>query len=200
MFVKVHTTLSEKTNKVVEKEIKITTEKEIDIGNVEIGKEVVVKRISPENYPVFFTERFNSFKRTGSIVNYDTTSVNIGNGLNQTSGVFTAPVTGIYVLYFLALKTMESDHMTIRVMHNGKAVNSRQVSEGDKVGGNHWANLETQVILPLEAEDTVGVKLQTGTIQDVLNVPSEYGFKITTFSGFLLQGPMSSVELMSYTQ
>ena len=89
--------------------------------------------------------------------------------------------------------------MTIRVMHNGKAVNSRQVSEGNKGGGNHWANLETQVILPLEAEDTVGVKLQTGTIQDVLNVPSEYAFKITTFSGFLLQGPMSSVELMSYT-
>ena len=197
MFVKVHTTLSESatSTKDIKKEIKITTEEEIDVG-----KELIINRasFSPENYPVFYTERQTSFRSTGSIVNYEMTSVNIGNGLNQTTGVFTAPVTGIYVLYFSAMKVQNSPHITIRVMHNGKAVNSRQVSEGDKVGGNHWANLETQVILPLEAEDTVGVKLQTGAIYDD-KLPNEYIGKMTTFSGFLLQGPMTNVELMSYT-
>ena len=171
-------------------------EEETDIKNFETGEEVVTKRNFAASNPVFYAQRFTPFKTVGSIVNYDNTVVNIGNGLDQDAGIFTAPITGIYVFYFSALKNWGTVQMTIRVIHNDKTINSRQASSGERVAGDHWATLETQMTLPMNAGDTVGIMLQSGDIYDK-KLPSDYIGRATTFSGFLLQGPMTTGELHS---
>ena len=48
-------------------------------------------------------------------------SVNHGHGLNITSGIFTAPITGTYAFHFHAL-TRDGTATYIKFMHNGRNV------------------------------------------------------------------------------
>ncbi len=157
--------------------------------NIHSEQTVVTGLTYSARNPVFYAQRNTSFKMPGKIVNYDSTVLNIGNGFDALSGVFTAPKDGIYFFYFSGLKEWGTTNLTIQVMLNNQPVNSRHVSAGDRVSGDHWATLESQVTLPLNVGDTVAVKLYSGSMYDT-NLPNDFMGKTTTFSGFLLQEKM----------
>ncbi len=138
--------------------------------------------------PVFFARRETPFNTNETIVSYDSVLVNIGKGLNPDTGLFTAPVKGIYFFYFSASKKWGDVQMTIQVLHNDEIVTSKIVSAGDRQNAaNSASNLEVQTSLELEVGDTIGIYLYSGAIYDAKLSVNEFVDKSTTFSGFLIQ-------------
>ena len=138
--------------------------------------------------PVFYAQRESPYDKTGSIIPYDFVLMNIGNGLNPDTGVFTAPVKGIYFFYFSALKKSGEKHMTIQFLQNDQIVTSKVVSAGDRArAAFSGSNLEVQMTLELEIGDTVAMYMYSGAIADGKLTDNELVGRSTTFSGFLLQ-------------
>ena len=94
-----------------------------------------VNSMGPEIIVYLFCSFRNSqFDHEQSVVKYDGTLVNVGNGMNVTSGIFTAPHPGIYAFNFHAL-TRDGTATYIKIMHNGRNVGGayrRHEGEGDE--------------------------------------------------------------------
>ncbi|XP_056156075.1 complement C1q tumor necrosis factor-related protein 3-like [Lampris incognitus] len=100
---------------------------------------------------------------------------NTGNGYDQITGVFTAPVNGLY--YFTFSTYGYNTHLTgAFLMKNGV----RQVSTYDHHSSDHSDSSSNAVVLHLVAGDKVSVELwEDARVYDNLNGH-------TTFTGFLL--------------
>ena len=103
---------------------------------------------------------------------YDSVTVNAGQGYNKFSGIFQAPVTGIY-------------HFTSTVMSkSGTSVHVNIVKNGAPIAWNFadfegWESGSTTVIVELEAGDSVWVR-----DEDTGNRYLEHFYN--NFSGFLM--------------
>ncbi|XP_028980139.1 complement C1q-like protein 2 [Esox lucius] len=118
---------------------------------------------------------------TETTLTYDNVITNIGTGYDPATGIFTAPIKGVYYFRFTAFERRKSQWMALNMYHNDKIVlhNSEM---NDK--GNHMS-LSNALFLNLEKGDTV-----------YLNLPKGCGIHCSaanesTFSGFLLF-PMSA--------
>ncbi|XP_076581714.1 cerebellin-2-like [Chaetodon auriga] len=107
---------------------------------------------------------------------YRTVITNIGNAYSQVTGIFTAPVAGIY--YFTLFHHAGGHHAaSLSLMKNNQVVvmtyDHRTLNDGADNGGN-------AVFLQLQQGDQVRVSLEANT--------HVWGNDlVTTFSGFLLQ-------------
>jgi len=136
----------------------------------------------------FDAYRNSQFDHEQSVVKYDGTLVNVGNGMNVTSGIFTAPHPGIYAFNFHAL-TRDGTATYIKIMHNGRNVGGayrRHEGEGDESHDSVGQGLEkaegmlTQsVVVQVEENDQVSVFAYHGNIRDG-------GWHYTHFNGYLI--------------
>ena len=79
-----------------------------------------VRKMSKENDNIFNMFDYESFHPDDDIT-FDEAVTNIGNGMDADSGVFTAPVSGIYTFSFAAkVTTMPPALATIQVLKGGK--------------------------------------------------------------------------------
>ena len=81
--------------------------------------------------------RFNNPKMRGSVINYfDAQLFNTGNGMNLTSGVFTAPKPGVYHFSAVFVKSdggfvlVNPDPLHISIRLNGKNIAETFVKSG----------------------------------------------------------------------
>ncbi len=58
----------------------------------------------------FIAHRRRGFTHQNSIVTYDDVNLNAAGAVNAGTGIFTAPVKGIYFVSFLGLKEQQSDN------------------------------------------------------------------------------------------
>ncbi|KAK3093600.1 hypothetical protein FSP39_017952 [Pinctada imbricata] len=91
---------------------------------------------------------------SGTKLIFDRIFINIGNGYHETTGVFNAPKSGIYVFYYYALST-QNKVIYVDLYHNYHYVNSLygHISNGYANGGN-------AATLELMSGDTVYIKVR----------------------------------------
>jgi hypothetical protein len=97
--------------------------------------------------------------------------LNIGGGMNLTTGVFTAPTSGRYQFTFNANSYSDYNYCHLRVNGNKMGI-SYTVSKSN--------NMPMSIVLSLQNGDQVDMVLQQGTLFDNSNY-------FTHFSGILLE-------------
>ncbi|XP_072541551.1 complement C1q tumor necrosis factor-related protein 3-like [Salminus brasiliensis] len=101
--------------------------------------------------------------------------VNSGNAYNPSTGIFTAPVKGVYYFGFSAFANAKNS-MGVHLRKNGQQI----VSTYDYNSNHKDVNGANRAILLLEKGDQVYIGLWTG-----LKIFDSYN-SVSTFSGFLL--------------
>ncbi|XP_026114927.1 cerebellin-4-like [Carassius auratus] len=151
---------------------------EIRLANSEAQIEQI-KKETQDRPKVAFSASFGSngffgpVKADSTLV-YKNVFINVGDAYNQDTGIFTAPVRGVY--YFSFFYHCAPDHGTkLNLYRNGKPEALAQNHKSEQSAENGGNGL----ILLLEKEDQVYMVLQKNNwIWDTYNV--------TVFSGFLI--------------
>ena len=125
---------------------------------------------------VAFTAGVTSSSTTwnsGTLI-FNSVILNVGNGYNPSTGVFTSPVAGTYVFYVTAVE-YNKQYLVVDIVLNS-------VSKVRTMGHND-ASYQTganMVVLNLQKGDSVWVMYNAGTGYWTNSVPG------TTFTGFLI--------------
>lgn len=125
----------------------------------------------------FSAYRSLSYSTVGTIIPYTYSISNIGEGMNITTGVFTAPATGTYVFSFTG--RAGSDATKIDLLRNDR----QWVASYGALVGNNMAIHYTALLVKGE---TIDVQLTSGSIYDDINY-------YTHFVGFLLDEFIASL-------
>jgi len=98
---------------------------------------------------------------------------NVGNHYNTSTGIFTAPIAGVYFFQFNVYQNNTTDTEVDLYVGSQAVGNGRFMATGDSYGTCNNANT-----LMLSANDQVLVKVQVGT--------AYYNSTVSSFSGFLV--------------
>ena len=137
--------------------------------------------------PAFYAYGKEGYYKENTIITFNGTSLNIGNVFNATTGIFTAPVKGLYYFFFSCMKHWSFTSVTIRLMHNGAEVSTKHLRaqlNGATGPGDNYLFLDIQATLSLNVNDTVYIVLVKGAISDM---DANWLSRATTFTGFLIQ-------------
>ncbi|XP_062391652.1 cerebellin-1-like [Sardina pilchardus] len=99
---------------------------------------------------------------------------NIGNAYSHVTGIFTAPLRGVYYIRFTAQGISASNKLVMRLMKNGQQI----MAMYEYPNGNEYVN--NAVVLQLEVGDLIYMQLPSSS-QTFDNTDNH-----TTFSGFLI--------------
>ena len=144
---------------------------ETDIGVVDV-----------KSSPVYFhVQRNEPYTLNGTIIPFQIERLNVGGGMNITSGIFTAPKSGIYFFSFNGLKDSSASNLSVDLLHNSNLVTP--AFTWTKVDGSFTVSLSST--LRLKSGDQIGLRLIYGQLWD-----NQYHY--TKFNGMLLQEEMFS--------
>ena len=151
------------------------------IGNLEcFGR---VKTHAESNQVIFNVYRTSSFTAEESIVTYEGMNVDVNSNFDVNSGIFTAPVDGVYMFAF-SCRSFRSVHTWVSLRHNDKIVGSAYdhfYSANDtKIPNNRSSSVSLLKLLTLIKGDRVYVRNDGSSyMYDNNNVYTNFlGFKL----------------------
>ena len=137
------------------------------------------------NFPVFNAHRnaLVDLSNKMSSVSYDLVTINQGCNLNGATGVFTAPIKGLYFFSYSDTTLATSLYTAVKLYKNGDVVAAGYVDSGVRpwIVGPIFAKA-TLMLLP---GDQVSVR-QFGTGANPSAAPGWRSNNTITFTGFLL--------------
>ena len=143
--------------------------------------ETAVGVVDVKSSPVYFhVQRNSTFTLNGTTIPFQIERLNVGEGMNITSGIFTAPKSGIYFFAFSGVKDWPANALTVDLYHHSNLITR---AEGANVDGLHTATLSST--LSLKSGDRISLQLTTGQLHDSY-------VHHTDFTGLLLQEEMLS--------
>lgn len=117
-----------------------------------------------------------SSNSVGQILIFDTTTLNVGEAYNNLTGIFVAPMDGIYIFSTSLCGGKSPDgHNHVDIMKNGQEMGAAYSS-----GTGHLDQGSVTVVMQLSVGDEVHVSTQRH--EDI----SIYGDKLTSFTGCLI--------------
>jgi hypothetical protein len=130
-----------------------------------------VKNLSSSVY--FHVQRSSPYKTLSTPIAYQQANLNIGTAMNITTGVFTAPTSGVYYFSFVSISMGEGTNAVI-LRKNGQYIATSLVPSINY-------NPSLTATLKLNKSDQIDVYLSLGSILDDSN------YHYTQFSGILLE-------------
>lgn len=139
------------------------------IGNVE------VKTVSVH----FYVQRQSDFGTEYTIIPFEEEKLNVGGAMDLKTGVFTAPVPGIYHFDFSCLMHGKSSFLIVYIQLNGNTIGIA-TSNTEQLGGKAFLTISLHASLRLKKGDRVNMYKHGGTLHDT-------GDHFTHFSGWLVE-------------
>jgi len=132
----------------------------------------------------FYVQRQTPFATQDGVVPFEIERLNTGGAMNLTSGVFTAPVPGIYYFYFCGLKSDQAPNwLAVYLRLNGALVGQGYAPASFKTSGSSssYYTLAFGSTLRLAKGDKIDLfKWDDGVLYD-------YPGHSTHFTGWLLE-------------
>jgi len=130
----------------------------------------------------FYAQRATDYYGDGNPIPFELTRLNVGNGMNISSGIFTVPRDGIYFFSFNGLKSANAIPIYLNLMVNGYIAGSSFTGATED-----YFTVSLSSTLHLTNGDRVYLKLDDVGILD----ESASAGPFTHFSGILLQEDLS---------
>lgn len=150
-------------------------------GNVGIGTTTPAAKLDVDGYikstvPAFSVWQDNVDPRSaaGDTVTYDSTILNNGGNMDLGTGLFTAPIAGIYHFTFNTFRQQNTGTASVVFILNG--IEQKQRSYDSDASGD-YSPLSLATTRKMEAGDTIGVYVRQGEL---------HGSNNTEFTGFLV--------------
>jgi len=106
--------------------------------------------------PAFSVYRSATASYTSAVVIWDTKKFDVTNSYSTTTGLFTAPYTGIYQFNLILTGGPTGQTLGVCSLELNGALRTRDLFEGNILGTN--AELHSSAIVSLTAGDTIGIK------------------------------------------
>jgi hypothetical protein len=156
-----------------------------------IGFEKWIGYADVKSLPVYFyVQRNNSFPNVTNIpLTFDTAKLNVGDAMDLSTGIFTAPRTGIYFFSFTGIVVFPTSSSIIQGLRVGLYLNGNQIGVGEAEDANtingQNDELSLQSTLNLQAGDQICVQIDytQGAGAYVFDKPNHF----THFNGLLLE-------------
>ncbi|CAG0903155.1 unnamed protein product [Darwinula stevensoni] len=143
----------------------------MDLEDTDVGFQVYTGASIAEEGVYFDAVRVDGWSSVG-IIPFYFAEVNIGNGMDPSSGIFTAPLDGIYAFHFHCMT-----HETVQVLlRSNEVAKATLFSENES---NLGQMLGQSILLQLQIGDQVDLYLERGAIQSL-------GTRGIHFVGYLL--------------
>jgi C1q-related factor len=140
--------------------------------------EMAIGSVDVKSSPVYFyAQRYSDYIGDGKPMTFDFARTNIGGAMNTSSGIFTAPKSGIYLFSFSGLKGNVAVPLYLNLILNDYIVGSSFAG-----ASTDFSTISLVSTLHLRAGDNVSLKTNVNGILDD-NSAGPY----THFSGILLQ-------------
>lgn len=128
----------------------------------------------------FYVQRLSFLRKDGTIP-FNMARLNVGGAMNLSTGVFRAPVKGIYHFEFSALKDKDdSSNSYVHLYQNDKMIGSSYAMQGIYPGHSGIS-----ASLRLKAGDTISLKKASGGLND--HQDAGFPLQFTHFTGWLLE-------------
>ena len=148
--------------------------------------ETAVGVVDVKSSPVYFhVQRNSTYTLNGTTIPFQIGKLNVGGGMNITSGIFTAPKSGIYFFAFIAIKDWLVDVvLDVDLYHNSNRITK---AYGTPVTGSFTVTLSST--LSLKSGDNISLQLYQGQLFSNVH-------RHVFFNGWLLQEEMGWVGCM----
>jgi C1q-related factor len=145
------------------------------------GIETAIGVVDVKSSPVYFhVQRNETYNSVDTTIPFQFERLNVGGGMNITSGIFTAPKSGIYFFSFTGTKSSPANPLYVFLYHNSNRVT---IAYGYSLSGYFTATLSST--LSLKSGDQISLKLFFGQLHDDTD-------HYTNFNGMLLQEELIS--------
>ncbi|KAK3096172.1 hypothetical protein FSP39_024016 [Pinctada imbricata] len=124
-------------------------------------------------FSAYPTKAIQSISANTKII-FGSTRTNIGNAYNPTTGVFTAPIDGVYAFHWTLLNA-KGRYLSINIQVNGS---NKLILYGDARNYPNWYSASQSYVTELRKGDNVNLS-SDGT-------PGGYVHEYSTFTGYRL--------------
>jgi hypothetical protein len=125
--------------------------------------------------PTFYANGPAITANNQTVVNWATTQVNIGSGFNSTTGVYTAPVAGTYMITWDTIGNLTNDVYRFYLQKNGSTLFDFQVRADTNATGAEYSSTSSRtVFLNLAANDYINLRFTSDGGNIALNGNNQY--------------------------
>ena len=130
----------------------------------------------------FHVQRDSEYSKHGSAIPFEVEELNIGRGMNLTSGVFTAPIEGTYYFSFTAAAGVDKTNVYLELNDDVKAI-----ANANK---DNFQILSLNKDLILKKGDQIRLRLSDVATPGSIKENDKSNRKLTHFTGILLKSPL----------